>query len=382
AVVPWPVSAVSGAALDAQVERIKSFADGRLPLDVGFSLVTGRSVFDHRAVLLSPADSADGVVEVARGVAAEGRLAVVFSGQGAQRLGMGRELYGRFPVFAQALDGVLAEFDPALREVMWGGDVGALNATGCAQPALFAVEVALFRLLESFGVVPRFVAGHSIGEVAAAHVAGVLSLEDACRLVSARAGLMQALPVGGVMVAVEAAEDEVRSLLSDRVSVAAVNGPSSVVLSGEESAVAEVVARLEGRRRSELAVSHAFHSPLMDPMLAEFRTVVGDLTFHEPTMPVVSNLTGALATAGELCSPEYWVRHVRETVRFADGMRTLSGAGAAVFLELGPDGVLSPMIRESVADGTTVVPVLRKDRSEETAALTALARLHVAGVDV
>ncbi|EFL20806.1 modular polyketide synthase [Streptomyces himastatinicus ATCC 53653] len=387
AVVPWPVSAVSDAALDAQVERIRSFADGRLPLDVGFSLATGRSVFDHRAVLLSPADGADGVVEdgvveVARGVAAEGPLAVVFSGQGAQRLGMGRELYGRFPVFARALDGVLAEFDPALREVMWGGDVRALNATGCAQPALFAVEVALFRLLESFGVVPRFVAGHSIGEVAAAHVAGVLSLADACRLVSARARLMQALPGGGVMVAVEATEDEVRSLLSERVSVAAVNGPSSVVLSGEESAVAEVVARLKGRRTSGLAVSHAFHSPLMDPMLAEFRKVVGDLTFHEPTMPVVSNLTGALATAGELCSPEYWVRHVRETVRFADGVRTLSESGVKTFLELGPDGVLSAMIQGSAPDGTTVVPALRKDRSEEAAMATALARLHVTGAPV
>ncbi|QLH19436.1 type I polyketide synthase [Streptomyces sp. Rer75] len=378
-VVPWPVSATSDAALDAQLERITSFADGRLPLDVGFSLATGRSVFDHRAVLLS---SADGVVEVARGVAAEGPLAVVFSGQGAQRIGMGRELYGRFPVFAQALDAVLAESDPALREVMWGDDAEALDATGCAQPALFAVEVALFRLIESLGVVPKFVAGHSIGEVAAAHVAGVLSLEDACRLVSARARLMQALPVGGAMVAVEAAEDEVRPLLSDRVSVAAVNGPSSVVLSGEESAVMEVAGRLEGRRTSRLRVSHAFHSPLMDPMLEEFRTAAGELTFHEPTIPVLSNLTGALVTADELCSPEYWVRHVRETVRFADGMRTLSGAGAAAFLELGPDGVLSPVIRESVADEATVVPVLRKDRDEETAALTALARLHVAGVDV
>ncbi|MFI0781010.1 SDR family NAD(P)-dependent oxidoreductase, partial [Streptomyces sp. NPDC021212] len=383
-VVPWVVSAKTEAALDAQVDQLRSFADAegaRSPLDVGFSLAVGRSVFEHRAVLLA---SEAGVVEAARGVVGQGSLAVLFSGQGAQRLGMGRELYGRFPVFAKALDAVLAHLGDSVREVMWGEDAEALNRTGSAQPALFAVEVALFRLVESFGVRPDFVGGHSIGEVAAAHVAGVLSLEDACRLVMARAGLMQALPAGGAMVAVEATEDEVVPLLSDRVSMAAVNGPSSVVVSGDEDAVSEVAARLaeQGRKSSRLRVSHAFHSPLMSSMLDDFHAVAQGLEFGEPVIPVVSNLTGALATAEELCSPEYWVRHVRETVRFADGVRALSEAGVRTFLELGPDGVLSALVRESAPDVAEVVPVLRKDRPEESAAVTALARLHVTGIAV
>ncbi|EFL20799.1 LOW QUALITY PROTEIN: modular polyketide synthase, partial [Streptomyces himastatinicus ATCC 53653] len=378
-VVPWVVSGRTAVALDAQVERLTSATDGSGPLDVGFSLATGRSAFEHRAVLLT---SEEGVVEVARGVVGDGPLAVVFSGQGAQRLGMGRELYGRFPVFAEALDAVLAHLGDSVRGVMWGDDAEALNSTGSAQPALFAVEVALFRLVESFGVRPDFVGGHSIGEVAAAHVAGVLSLEDACALVSARARLMQALPPGGTMVAVEATEDEIVPLLSDRVSVAAVNGPLSVVLSGEESAVLEVAGRFEDRRTSRLRVSHAFHSPLMDPMLDEFRTVVGELAFHEPTMPVVSNLTGRSADASQLCSPEYWVRHVRETVRFADGVRALSDEGVRTFLELGPDGVLSALVGNSAPNGTVAVPTLRKDRGEELALVTGLARLHVTATAV
>ncbi|MFI0781008.1 type I polyketide synthase [Streptomyces sp. NPDC021212] len=381
-VVPWVVSAKSETALEAQVDRVRSLAAGtaeRAPLDIGLSLATERSAFDHRAVLLA---SEGGVAEAARGVAGQGAPAVLFSGQGAQRLGMGRELYARFPAFAEALDTVLAGLDPALREVMWGEDAEALNRTGAAQPALFAVEVALFRLAESLGIAPKFVAGHSVGEITAAHVAGVLSLADACALVSARARLMQGLPGGGAMVAVEATEDEVRPLLSDRVSVAAVNGPSSVVLSGEETAVAEIVAGFEDRRTTGLAVSHAFHSPLMDPMLDDFRAAIGGLTFHEPRIPVVSNLTGRLATADELRSPDYWVRHVRETVRFADGVRTLADADVRTFLELGPDGVLSAMVQESSPDEAVAVPMLRADRPEETAAVTALARLHVTGVPV
>ncbi|UQI45521.1 SDR family NAD(P)-dependent oxidoreductase [Streptomyces sp. HU2014] len=385
-VVPWPLSARSEEALTAQIERISSLKGTSSPADVGFSLVSGRSAFEHRAVLLAQGPEGE-LSEVARGRAETGRsLAVLFSGQGAQRVGTGRELYARFPVFAEALDAVLARFDGELSDLraVMSGDADGLHTTGFTQPALFAVEVALFRLVESWGVRPDFVAGHSIGEVAAAHVAGVFSLEDACTLVAARARLMQALPTGGAMVAVQAAESEIGPRLTDGVSVAAVNGPESVVLAGDEAEVLRIAEGFaaEGRKTQRLTVSHAFHSALMDPMLEDFRRVVEGLSFKAPEIPVVSNVTGELAAAELVCSAEYWVRHVRETVRFADGVRALEGEGASVFLELGPDGVLTAMTQH-VLDGVPVaVPALRKDRPEETALLTALARLHVAGVDV
>ncbi|MEO6086537.1 MAG: SDR family NAD(P)-dependent oxidoreductase, partial [Umezawaea sp.] len=367
-VVPWPLSAKTEAALVEQAVRLRAAVNGLLPGDIGYSLAAGRSAFDHRLVLLA---TDEGVVEVARGVAGRGSLGVLFSGQGSQRLGMGRELYDRFPVFAEAFDAVAACLDLPLKDVVWGHDPELLNRTGFAQPALFAVEVALFRLVESWGVKPDYLAGHSIGEIAAAHVAGVFSLEDACTLVSARARLMEALPKGGAMVAVQASEDEVLPLLVDGVSMAAVNGPSSVVLSGDEAAVLELAARWKSK---QLRVSHAFHSALMEPMLDEFRTVVEGLAFHEPRIAVV--------VAGEVTSSEFWVRHVRDTVRFADGVRTLVEQGVTAFLELGPDGVLSAMAADSLPDDALVVPALRKDRGEEATLVTALARLHVNGVAV
>ncbi|MFC5855008.1 SDR family NAD(P)-dependent oxidoreductase, partial [Streptomyces chlorus] len=397
---PWVLSGKTPEALRGQAAKLLASMEGRpelRPVDVGYSLATGRSKFEHRAVVL-PDGSTDAVralaalasgapdASVVSGAVVADRSAVLFSGQGSQRLGMGRELYGRFPVFAEALDSVLVlldgELGRSLRGVMWGEDAELLNETGFAQPALFAIEVALFRLVESWGVKPDFVAGHSIGEIAAAHVAGVFSLEDAVRLVVARARLMQALPAGGAMIAVQATEDEVLPLLVDGVSIAAVNGPSSMVISGDEQAALKAAAQLAelGRRTTRLRVSHAFHSPLMDPMLEEFRAVAEGLSYAEPVIAVVSNLTGGMASAEELCSPGYWVRHVREAVRFSDGVRTLGVQGVTTFLELGPDGVLSAMAQESVSEGAVTVPALRKDRAEGSTVLAALAQLHVRGV--
>ncbi|MFC6612257.1 type I polyketide synthase [Amorphoplanes digitatis] len=354
--VPLVVSARSGRALDAQLDRLRTWRDEhphQAPADVAFSL-TGRTPFARRAVL-----DADGT-ELARGTAGPHRIGVMFSGQGSQRAGMGRGLYERFPGFAAAFDAVTAH----LGDVDWDD----LDQTGNAQPAIFAVEVALYRLLESWGVRPDIVGGHSVGEIAAAHVAGVLSLEDACALVAARGRLMQALPAGGVMVAVQAGEDEID--LPAGVSIAAVNGPDSVVLSGPEEPVLAYAAGFERSRR--LAVSHAFHSSLMDPMLDAFREVVRELTFREPVISMVSTMTGTVAD--QVTDPEYWVRHVRETVRFADGVAAM---GADAVVEVGPDAVLSSLI-----DAELVVPTLRRDRDEDVALLGAVAALWTAGVEL
>jgi len=354
--IPFVVSAKTAEALAGQVERIKA-AEGAAE-DVAYSLLTTRARFEHRAVVLGDDVLAQGTARSQRS------LAVLFSGQGSQRIGMGRELYEAFGVFAEALDAVLMYLDPAVRDVMWGDDQEALNQTGYAQPALFAVETALYRLAESWGVEPEQVAGHSIGEIAAAHVAGVLSLEDACLLVTARSALMQALPEGGAMVSVIAAEEEVVPHLTERVSIAAVNGPRSVVIAGDEDEVLRIAGRWKNKR---LKVSHAFHSPLMEPMLDDFRESLAEVTFNPPSIPVVAG--------GDVTTVDYWVNHVRDAVRFNENVRKLRDGGATTFLEIGPDGVLSALVGDAI-------PVLRKGKGERVAALTALARLHVDGVEV
>ncbi|MFI6103487.1 type I polyketide synthase [Streptomyces sp. NPDC051310] len=412
AVVPWLVSARTAPALTAQAVRLRDAVRGeRAPRvgDIAATLATGRAVLDHRAVVLGTGRAellagldalaseqrAAGLITGAAG--GEPDVGVLFSGQGSQRLGMSRELVRRFPVFAEAWHAACAAFAPlldhAIDEVVAaepGSDLAALlDETAMTQPALFAFEVAAFRLLESLGVVPSVLVGHSIGELAAAHVAGVFSLADAARLVAARGRLMQALPRGGAMVAVQAREDEIREAIegrTDLVRVAAVNGPHSTVISGDEDTVLTLQAKFsgEGYKTQRLRVSHAFHSPLMEPMLAEFEEVARSVSYAAPRLPVVSNVTGALAD-GELERPEYWVRHVREAVRFADGVRAAVAAGASVFVEVGPDAVLSAMARETlagIAPEATAVPMARRSRPEPRALAEALARLHVTGVAV
>jgi acyl transferase domain-containing protein/D-arabinose 1-dehydrogenase-like Zn-dependent alcohol dehydrogenase/acyl carrier protein len=424
-VLPWIVSGKSRDAMRAQAGRLLAWveADPDMGLvDVALSLAVSRSVFSHRAVVVG--EDRDGLLAglaavvsgepgagVVSGVAsAEPRVALLFAGQGSQRLGMGRELYEAFPVFAAAFDEVLAQLDTvvdvSVREVLFA-EVGSseaafLDETGFAQLGLFAVEVALFRLVESWGVRPDFVAGHSVGEVTAAYAAGVFSLEDACRLIAARGRLMQGLGSGGAMVSVRATEVDVLERLvgwEDRVSVAAVNGPSAVVISGDTDAVLEIAAsfELQGRKVKRLRVSHAFHSPLMDPMLEEFGRVLGGLVFAEPVIPVVSMVTGELVSAGELSKVGYWVSQVRAGVRFGDAVATLRSAGVGVFAEVGPDGVLSAMARdyfvEEVATGQAVrgeadlpdpavMALLRKGRSEVVSVTLAAGGLCAAGARV
>ena len=408
AALPWVLSARSPRALAQQAVALREFAAARPGLDLAATagaLLASRTHFDHRAVVVG-ADRdellaglrslADGGPDprVTRGRVASGKVALLFTGQGAQRVGMGRELYAAFPAYADAFDDACGELDRhldrPLAKLILGDEGGAelLAQTRYTQVALFAHEVALFRLLESFGVRADHLLGHSVGELAAAHVAGVFSLADAARLVAARGRLMQAQPQGGAMAAVQATEEEIAGLLAgreDEVSIAAVNGPTSVVISGAEAAVTEIAhaqAAL-GRKTHRLRVSHAFHSPLMEPMLAEFREIAAALSYAPPQIPIVSNVTGRVAGPGELEDPEYWVRHVRQAVRFADAVASLRELGVTAYVEAGPDAVLSAMARETLAGGdgasAVILPVLRRDRPEVTQLLSALAGLHVSG---
>jgi acyl transferase domain-containing protein/D-arabinose 1-dehydrogenase-like Zn-dependent alcohol dehydrogenase len=407
--LPWVISGRSGPALRAQAERLAEFAaadPGLDPADTGFSLATTRTAFEHRAAVVAadreglvaglravarggPAPQARGT-RVVQGTVAGGRLAVLFPGQGMQRPGMGRELYGAFPAFASAFDAVCAEadqhLDRPLHEVIWSRDADLLNQTRYTQIALFAIEVALYRLLESWGVRPDLLAGHSVGEFAAAHVAGVLTLADASAFVTARGRLMQSLPAGGAMISLQATEEEVLSLLAgdeDRVGIGAVNGPASVVISGEDAAASRVAAHFSdiGRKTRRLKVSHAFHSPLMDPVLPALRAAAEGITFHGPgDARVVSCVTGRLAANEQLRSSGYWAEHARMPVRFGDCVTILYAEGARVFLEVGPGHGLAVLARGCIPDTGAAVVSLGAGAEPETVA--ALARLHVHGADV
>nr|WP_051965804.1 type I polyketide synthase [Kitasatospora mediocidica] len=412
AVVPLVLSAASAEALVGQAGRLVSFLDTAEPVSLpatAHALIAQRAVLGERAVLVagSTDEALAGLAVLARGESAPGvvtgsaspaggpgKLVLVFPGQGSQRVGMGRELAERYPVFAEAFEGVCAALDAQLagrvehsvRDVVFGtAGGGLLDRTVFTQAGLFAVETALFRLVESWGVRPDAVMGHSIGELTAAHVAGVLSLEDAAAVVAARGRLMEGLPSGGAMVAVAATEAEVAELLGAGVDLAAVNGPSSVVLSGDEAAVLKAAETLkeQGRKVKRLTVSHAFHSALMEPMLAEFAAVLAGVTWRDPEVPVVSNVTGRVAEPGQLADPAYWLEHVRRPVRFADGIGTAAAAlGGTLFVELGPGAALSAVVAESAGEAAVCVAALRDGRPEPQTVLASVAELFVRGVEV
>ncbi|HEY3140442.1 MAG TPA: beta-ketoacyl synthase N-terminal-like domain-containing protein, partial [Acidimicrobiales bacterium] len=402
--VPLLLSGASPGALPPQADRLTATLETSADLvDVGWSLQKSRAALDHRAVVL--ADDRTAAVaglealaagrrtahSITGGVTRTGRVGFVFSGQGSQRPGMGRGLYDAYPVFADTFDEVCALLDldlgvESLRSLVLGTDGSLLDETIFAQVGLFALEVALARLLESFGLVPDVVVGHSVGELAAAHAAGVLSLEDACRLVAARGRLMQTLAPGGAMVALDASEAEATNLIAgveDRVAVAAVNSPASVALSGDQE-IAEAIAlrwQQDGRRAKRLRVSHAFHSPLVEPILAELREVAASVEHRPPALRWVSTVTGTLVAG---CTPAYWVDQARRAVRFGDAVRAMAAEGIATLIEVGPDGQLAALAGDNLEPDADLhaVPVLRPGRDEPETLLSALAQAWVRGAPV
>ncbi|WP_052280197.1 type I polyketide synthase [Nocardia vulneris] len=406
AALAWVLSGKNADALEAQATRLHAalLADPDSdPVAVGYSLATTRTVFDHRAVVVGRdrAELLDQLAALAGGSASSsvlrthrrgGRTAMMFPGQGSQQVGMGRRLYDEFPVYAAAFEELCRSFAPVLdrplARVVFDPDAQhLLDRTEYTQPALFAVEVALFRLLESWGVRPDFVIGHSIGEVAAAHVAGVFTLPDAVTVVAARGRLMQQLPPGA-MVSLRARYDEVAESLAGfdgDVAVAACNGPNATVISGGEAAVRTLARewRERGRRVQRLRADRAFHSPHVDAMLADFGRVVASVRRGSASIPLLSTVTGAPAAAAELSSVDYWLRQAREPVRFRDALDHLLTAGVTTLVEVGPGTVLSDMSYESIGEARcAAVPILRAADGASDGFLKAVAGAWVRGTPV
>jgi malonyl CoA-acyl carrier protein transacylase len=372
---------------------------------VAYAINTGRAHLAHRRALSfsGTEDLREQLAMVAAGNepanamagALEGtdrpRVVFLFTGQGAQYAGMGRSLYETQPTFRRSLERcqeiLRGSLERPLVSVMF--EEGApLDQTAYTQPALFAIEYALAELWRSWGIEPAAMAGHSVGEYVAACVAGVFSLEDGLRLIAARGRLMQALPPGGVMVAVQADEARVREAMAefeDRVDLAAVNAPRSLVLSGAADAVESICARLaeQGVKTKPLSVSHAFHSPLMEPMRAAFEREAAGVAFAAPTLPLVSNVTGESFRAGQAPDAGYWSRHVRAPVRFLDSLGWLYRQGYRAFLEIGPAPTLSGLGPLCVADSSCLwLPSLRKGRDDWKTLLVTLGTLYVRGAQV
>ncbi|WP_394840512.1 SDR family NAD(P)-dependent oxidoreductase [Pendulispora brunnea] len=407
-ILPLLLSGHDETALRAQARRLLEHVRANphaRTLDLAASLATTRTHLPARLAWPVPSDAStatwtESLASFANGgppptrasqtphEPSAGKLAVLFTGQGSHRAGMGRELYGKYEAFRESLDAVFEEMskhlEKPLKEVMFA-EAGTQNAelleqTQWAQPALFALEVALYRQWEAWGVRADVFLGHSVGELVAAHVSGVLELGDACELVAARGRLMGELPSGGAMASVEASEAEVSLLLGKYgVSLASVNAAKQVVVSGEASAVESLSEELRagGARVKRLSVSHAFHSSQMEPMQEAYGRVARKMKYGAPRTGIVSGVTGERT---ELGSAEYWVRQVREPVRFADGLRALDRAGVTTYLECGPQGILSGLGAESISpERGTFVPSQRKERGEEDSLMQAVCALHAQG---
>ena len=417
------LSAKTPTALADLVDSYHHYLETNLDLDLGdvcYTASTGRVHFNHRLAVVAEKQTElteklrqfkleDKVEGICSGKllinATAPKVAFLFTGQGSQYVNMGKELYEQAPVFRAALDEceeILEELGVnSILEIIYpeGGETSPLDQTAYTQPAIFAIEYALAKLWESWGIKPDVVMGHSVGEYIAATVAGIFSLEDGLKLIAARGRLMQQLPAGGEMVAVMASEAKVKKLLrpyAEKVAIAAINGPKSVVISGEATAVREIVSSLESEKikTKQLQVSHAFHSPLMEPMLAEWEAVAKELTYHQPEIPVISNVTGTIADKS-ITTAKYWVDHVRLPVRFAEGMDALQKQGVEIFLEVGPKPILLGMGRRCLPKDVGVwLPSLRPEhiplqsslesaRSEDfSQMLSSLGELYVRGVKV
>ncbi|MEV6766979.1 acyltransferase domain-containing protein, partial [Streptomyces sp. NPDC051105] len=393
------LSARSVEALREQARRLERWtgaqgpAGNRTAVDVGFALATTRAVFEHRAVVwgedtarlrqgLRALAAGEEDPQLVHGTARPGRVGWMFTGQGAQYAGMGAGLYRDFPVFAAAFDEVCTAFAPylprPLKDVVLDEGPTAqtvLERTEWAQPALFAIEIALARLARSWNIPAHAMTGHSIGELAAAHLAGVWSLDDACRIVAARGRLMQSLPETGAMTAVQATEDDVAPLIAAHthtLAIAAVNAPDSLVLSGDRATLDTVTTALarQGRKTTPLHVSHAFHSPHMDPILDAFADVLATADFHPPHTP--------LPHADQLTDPAYWVRHLRETVRHHDNIQWMTDQGITHLLEIGPDAPLTALAtrHQTHHPDLHITPLQRRTHPHTHTALTAAARIH------
>jgi len=398
------LSAKTEAALKDLVEKYVDYLGSNSHVELGdicFTANTGRKHFQHRLAIV--ADSIENLQSqlqhqdlhfsqadsVKNGTAK--KLGFLFTGQGSQYLNMGRQLYETQPTFRQNLDrcnDILKEYlDVSLLEVLFSDNQSKLDNTAYTQPALFAVEYALAQLWQSWGIKPDILMGHSVGEYVAATIAGVFSLEDGLKLIAHRGRLMQALPQNGEMVAVLASEQEVLSVISatEKVSLAASNAPQSVVISGEREAIQTICQTLEtqGIKTKNLRVFHAFHSPLMEPIIGEFKQIAQQVTFSYPQIPVISNVTGEVITDA-ITNIDYWCQHILQPVKFAAGMQSLAQQGVEIFIEIGPKPILLGMGRQCLPtdDSGLWLPSLRPEKEDWQALLTSLAELYLHGVKI